>query len=142
MPRHHEHQLKSETKKSLLDLQLLQETRQAESEIKADLLEHNSVIKLHADQSSSTDGTITEAATTEASTGYIKQPEDAIRIARNSEKLFSDNAAKEKEAQTLDNGLTLLMEAQFDAAGIMKSWSELFFASTRLALSPFRVEVD
>ncbi len=134
MSRHHYHNIRNETKQHLLEVETLIESKEAAKTLKADLLEHNNVIKVHAT------GEDTRENNKEKYSPYadenIKRVDEMERIAANTASIA---AAVKKPAQELISPVAQAMSDNvkqvFDiqrqyVALAMEGWGKLLGINT------------
>ena len=136
MPRHHNHNIKSKNKQSLIDLQNLQETHDAAEAIKADLLAHNNVIAIHNE--TDTSNMIDEQADqvrTVMDNSYIKSADEMQRIAENTARLSAAAMPKTLSQNALSTNIGQLFEIQQQCFNLMmQGWMGIFSIASTVAL--------
>jgi len=117
-PMSHSHKKTENPKKTRHDLEDLQEKKEMVEEAKAQLLDHNHLLKLY--QSEAEGESYTGGA---SGTDYIKQPEDAERIAKNR---FSDTEpTPSTTADIMQTHIQSIFTLQLQLINsVMESWAQ------------------
>jgi hypothetical protein len=119
MSRHKHNEL---PKSSKLDLEHLRESRETADKAKAEMLEHNHVLHLHAEPEMQAEE---EPVEKPAASSYIKQPEDQERIAKNTSRGEAP-IARLKTADMLQSYAGQIFALQCETiATCLETWSDM-----------------